>query len=270
MPTIKGAGALRLARTLLTPNENVPAKIYYSIVATYLFISIFLWAFYPSAIFPTPLGVVEALPGLWANGLGYELYVSITLNIQAVAIMSVISLLIGYGDTVAVFRPWATWVSAFRSNGFVGLPLLLTFILGNQHWIKVTLLVVGMSVFTVPSIVAMIHGMNRNVFDHARVLRMNEWRVLWEVVVLGKFHEVLDILRTNMAIGWMMLPMVEGLFKTEGGIGAMILAQNKYFRLEEVYCIIFVVIAAGLLQDAAIKGVRRLLCPHAYINTEKK
>jgi len=270
MTSIKGAGTLRLARTLFTPNESVPTKIYYCILLAYLLSSVFMWAFYPSPIFPTPLGVIEALPGLWNQGLGYELWVSITLNMQAVAIMSVVSLLIGYADTITALRPLPTWVSAFRSNGFVGLPLLLTFLISSQHWIKVMLLVIGMSVFTVPSIVAMIHGMHRNVFDHARVLRMNEWRVLWEVVVLGKFHEVLDILRTNMAIGWMMLPMVEGLFKTEGGIGAMILAQNKFFRLEEVYCIIFVVIAAGLLQDAAIKGVRRLLCPHAYINTEKK
>lgn len=225
----------------------------------------------PSKILPSPTGVLGALVPLWSTqGLGYAMVVSITTNFQAVAVMTLISLVVSYATALAVCKPLAGWFSAFRFNGFVGLPLVLTLLIADQHWIKVTMLVIGMSVFTVPSIVSMIDQMSREVYDHARVLHMSEWRVLWEVVVLGKFHEVWDILRTNMAVGWMMLPMVEGLFRTEGGVGALILSQNKFFKLEEVYCIGLVVILTGILQDYCVRFLKKTTCPHACINTERK
>jgi len=268
MFSLKSAGVT--ARTLFTPNEPITKRLYSTIAIAYLSLALVTWLVYPPAILPTVDSTLAAFPSLWVDqGLGYELWVSIGLNAQAVSIMTVVSLLVSYGTALAVLRPVASWFSAFRFNGFVGLPLLLTFMLSSQHDIKVTLLVIGMSVFTVPAIVSMIESMPREYYDHARVLRMGEWQVLWEVVVLGKFHEVLDILRTNMAVGWMMLPMVEGLFKTEGGIGALILAQNRVFKLEEVYCIIFAVIAVGIIQDYLVQVFKRLACPHAFINTER-
>ena len=55
-------------------------------------------------------------------------------------------------------------------------------------------------------------------FDHARSLRFSDWRVVWEVVVLGTADKAFEILRQNAAIGWMMLTMVEGISRSEGGM----------------------------------------------------
>jgi ABC-type nitrate/sulfonate/bicarbonate transport system permease component len=88
--------------------------------------------------------------------------------------------------------------------------------------------------------------------------------------VLGRFHEVLDILRTNFAIGWMMLPFVEGLFRVEGGIGTVLLVENKWFKLESVYAIIIIVMITGLMQDALLQKLKVILCPYSLINKEKK
>jgi len=229
------------------------------------------WLVSPSKILPTPWGVIGAFPDLWfKDGIGIELWTSLTLNIEAIVIMSTISLLVSYATAIPAMRPFASTISIARFNGFVGLPLLFTIWIGDQHWIKVALLVTGMCVFTVPSIVTMIEAIPRDAYDHGRVLRMSRARVLWEVVILGRFHEVIDILRTNVAIGWMMLPMVEGLFRAEGGIGVLILTENKYFKLESVYAIIFLVAGIGLAQDFMIRLFKSLMCPYANINTERK
>ena len=71
-----------------------------------------------------------------------------------------------------------------------------------------------------------------------RVLGASELRILWEVVVRGTLDKALDVLRQNVAMGWAMITMVEGISRAEGGIGALILNQNKHFLLAEVYAIL--------------------------------
>ncbi len=258
-------------RSAFTPTGAAPKHIERSIIYGYCLTALVFWLASPSKILPGPLDVLKAFPRLWnEEGLGIELWTSLALNFQAIAIMTLLSLLVSYGTLLPGLRPVALAIAAFRFNGFVGLPLLLTFLIGDQHWIKIALLVIGMSVFTVPSLVAMIEAIPSDEYDHARVLRMGDWRVLWEVVILGRFHDALDILRTNLAVGWMLLPMVEGLFRSEGGIGVMILTQNKYFKLDAVYAIILFVASVGILQDLAIVGVKRILCPYAFKAKERK
>lgn len=68
----------------------------------------------------------------------------------------------------------------------------------------------------------------------------------------------------------MMLTMVEGIVRSEGGIGAMLLAQNKYMRLPEVFAIQIVILFVGLFQDAIIGLIRAWLCPYAILETAKR
>ena len=109
-----------------------------------------------------------------------------------------------------------------------------------------------MTVFFVTSMAAVVRRFPKEKFDHARTLRMSEWRVVWEVVILGTADQAIEVLRQNAAIGWMMLTMVEGISRSEGGVGAMLLNQNKHFRLAEVFAIQIVILMVGLLQDYGI------------------
>src|SRR4029079_16401550 len=110
----------------------------------------------------------------------------------------------------------------------------------------------------------------RDKLDHARTLRFSEWQVAWEVVVLGAADKAIELFRQNAAIGWMMLTMVEGIVRSEGGVGAMLLNQNKHFRLAQVFAIQIVILAVGLFQDYGIGILRRLVCPYADLTLERK
>lgn len=46
--------------------------------------------------------------------------------------------------------------------------------------------------------------------------------------------------------------MVEGITRSEGGIGALLLNQNKYFNLSAVFAIQLTILAYGILQDYAL------------------
>jgi ABC-type nitrate/sulfonate/bicarbonate transport system permease component len=228
-----------------------------------------VWIGADSKIIPSPVGILAALPSLWfEDGLGQELMTSVSLNFEAAALMIVVSLIVAYGTRMPAGRPVAVVFSAGRFNSFVGLPLVLTLAIGNAHAIKVVLLAIAMSVFTVPAIVDIIGTIPKENYEDGKVLHMSEWRIVWEVVILGKFHEAIDVIRTSVAMGWMMLPMVEGLFRSEGGIGVLLLQENKYLRLDSVYCIIFVVGLMGLAQDRFILELKRWLCPYSFLETE--
>lgn len=234
-----------------------------------------LWSCTAASYLPSPIEVTQALPALWDDGLGVQLWSSLTLNFEAVLLISVLSLLIAYATATPgllgrIFRPFALLVSSGRYNGMVGLPLVLMSLLHNPHWVKLALLLFGTGVFTVLSLVRMVDSIPSELYDHSRTLRMGEWRVLWEVVVLGTFDQSLDCLRVGMAFCWMMLPMVEGYFRFEGGVGVLMLTESKHLNLDAVFAVMGVVLLIGFLQDWLIGQFRAAVCPYAEMQKERK
>lgn len=236
---------------------------------------VWIWSIGAASYIPTPAQVLAAFPRVWnERGLGVNLFDSLELNLQAVSIMFVISYLIAVSTTFPgvwgkLFRPLSVLVSSGRFNGMVGLPLIFTSMFHEAHKVKIALLVFGMGVFTVLSLAKMFQNVTKDLYDHSRTLRMNEWRVVWEVVVLGTIDQVIDILRINMAMGWMMLPIIEGRFKFEGGVGAMMEIDAKQFDYPAVFAVIVVILLVGLGQDALIALFKRIVCPYASIGLER-
>lgn len=241
------------------------------VVAVQLVLALVVWFFSPFQVLPTPPEVFAALGKLWMEqGLGQELITSFMLNIEALAWTVVISLGLCYFTVMPAFRPIANAVARGRFLGLIGLTFVFTLMVGGGHKLKVSLLVFGMTVFFVTSMAAEIAAIPKSKFDHARTLRMSEWRVVWEVVVLGTFDKAIEVFRQNAAIGWMMLTMVEGISRAEGGIGAMLLNQNKHFHLAEVFAIQLVILTVGLGQDFAIGFFKKMVCPYADLSLERR
>ena len=86
----------------------------------------------------------------------------------------------------------------------------------------------------------------------------------------GAAIQAFEILRQNAAIGWMMLTMVEGISRSEGGIGAMLLNQNKHFHLAEVFAIQLLILVFGMLQDYSLGALKRAVLPYADLEREAR
>ena len=252
------------------PNRAISPSVWKILLIGEAALALALWWLLPLQIIPKPGEVIHALGGLWMEGLGRELIVSFLLNIQAILWTLVVSLALSYLTVLPAFRPIAAAISKGRFLGLIGLTLIFTLTVGGGHKLKLSLLVFGMSVFFVTSMASVIATLPKERFDHARSLGMSEWRVVWEVVILGTADEAFEVLRQNAAIGWMMLTMVEGISRAEGGIGAMLLNQNKHFHLAEVFAIQIVILAVGMGQDYAIGLIRNLTCPYATLTLERK
>ena len=253
------------------PNRIISPGAMRILIALQVVLVLAIWISAPFPVLPQPLEVARAFRTLWfEQGLGRELWTSFTLNLEALGLTVLISLGLSYLVVLPFFRPIATAVSKGRFLGLIGLTFAFTLMVGGGRPLKLSLLVFGMTVFFVTSMAAEVLAIPRERFDYARTLRMNEWQVVWEVVILGTADKAVEVLRQNAAIGWMMLTMVEGISRSEGGVGAMLLNQNKHFRLAEVFAIQITILLVGLLQDYGIGGLGRTLFPWAELVKERR
>lgn len=230
-----------------------------------------LWAGGSAYLVPSPAEVVFALVRLITqDGLFFELWVSLRTNLEAIAISTVLSLAISYLSVTEGMRPLSFMVGKARFFGLAGFTIIFTMIFGGGHALKVSLLVFMMTVSFVTSMSAVVQSAQRSEYDQARSLRMGQWRMVWEVAVLGRIDQAFDLVAWNAAIGWMMLAMVEGLVRSEGGVGAMVLNQSKYFHLDAVFAITLSVGVVGVVQDQLLAWLKGVVCPYSKLKLEAR
>ncbi len=253
------------------PNKAVSNNTALCIVLVQISFGFAFWAFYPSELIPKPYEVMTSwVKMIRSDGMIYELSVSFLVNLEALAISTVISLGLACLTVLPVVRPLVSMVSKARFFSMTGFVVIFTVMFGTGHWLKVSLLVFGMTVFFVTSMASVVAEIPREEYDHARTLRMSGWRTVWEVVILGRADYAIESFRQNAAISWMMLTMVEGLSRSEGGIGVMMLDQNKHFHLSNLFALQLTIFAVGILQDFAIVAFKRIVCPYSELVLERQ
>lgn len=241
------------------------------LIGAQIAILLLVWSISRTIFLPKPGEILSALSYLWSSeGLGGELVTSFTLNVEALALSAVLSLGLAYAAVVPFFRPVVALIGKLRFLSLAGLSFFFTVLAANGHQLKLYLLVFSISVFFVTGMVDVVDAVPKEKFDLARTLRMGEWRLVWEVVVLGQADKAFDVLRANAAMGWMFMSLVEGISREGGGIGTLLLNSNKHFHLDEVFAIQIVILIVGIGQDWAIGAMKELFCPYASLTLERK
>jgi NitT/TauT family transport system permease protein len=254
----------------LRPNQWVPQRTYLTMAAAWAAVVFLLWLF-AAGIFPSPAAVGRELSALTATqGLLGELLTSLTLFAESLGLAVLISFTLAYLSVVPAIRPIVTALTKARFLSLVGFTFVFTLWFSGGHKLKLALLVFGISSFLLTSMVDVVASVTTEKLDHARTLRMTDWRVVWEVVVLGQMGPAFDAIRQNAAMGWMMLTMVEGLVRGEGGIGTMLMDQQKHFNLAAIVAVQGVFLIAGFFQDAFLAWMKGVLVPSAALTTERR
>ena len=256
-------------RNMVSPYSFSTMRVVLGMGVTQLLLVLVLWTIFPITGLSSPLEILTSLNKLVnEQGLIRELIVSVMLILKAIFFSSVISLAIGYLSTALLFKPMASVVSSFRFLGFAGITFLFTLWTSSGMELKLWLLTFGMTVFLSTTIIAEIKSLPKDQIDYARTLGLKGWGITLEMIVLGKIDVMIDLIRQNAAIGWTMLSMVEGLVRSDGGIGTLLINQNKYFHLSSVFAIQGVILTYGIAQDIAFKKLRSFLCPYSKLNKE--
>jgi ABC-type nitrate/sulfonate/bicarbonate transport system permease component len=255
---------------LFTPFTGSLSREIRVLAAIQAMVLVGVWFAAPNTYIPSPIEIMHAWNDLaGSQGLLVELFNSAYVVWQALFISAVISLTVSALSTAPFFQPIVRWLTALRFLGFAGITFMFTLILGGGSSLKLWLLTFGMTTFFLTNMKAEVDSISGADVDYAKTLRLRGWRITWELGVRGKLSQTLDIARQNAAIGWALLSMVEGLVRSEGGIGAMLMNQNKHFHLDAVFAIQATILTYGIIQDWVLAWLRNVVCPYTTLASVK-
>ncbi|MES2691696.1 MAG: ABC transporter permease subunit [Bacteroidota bacterium] len=256
---------------LFTPFARLRHSVYIMLIVTYVILAILLWqVFAGGGLIPTPVKIMEAIIRIISVGSFYDnLFASLSLTFIGMGISILIALVICYLSLLPLFHPIAKFIIKCRYLTLTGLIFLFTLLTSNGHNLKLSLLIFGIVPFFVTSLLSIIDSINEQEYELCKTLRMNSWQTLLEVVIIGRLDQVLEVMRQNFAIAWMMITMVEGLSMSEGGLGTMLIKSNKFIDLGTVFGILIIIFIMGVCFDFILAKMRHWFFPYTKLQLRK-
>lgn len=248
---------------LLTPFTASSRSLSTAVLVVETILILVAWQVAAGGLVPGPWHVAMRMGELIVSASFIDdLLASLMLTLKGMGLSIAIALLVSYASTIGITAPLSKLVVQARYLTLTGLIFLFTLLTNGGGQLKMSLLVFGIVPFFTTSLLAMIREIPQQEYDLCRTLRMGPWRTLWEVVMVGRADAVLDTVRQNFAIAWMMITMVEGLSMSEGGLGTLMIKSNKYIDLSTVFAILGIVLVIGIGSDVLLARARKWLFPY--------
>lgn len=233
-----------------------------------------IWIFGDYTFFPSPIEIFDAtIYMIRYLDLIANVWISVKLSIVSMIISTIISVLISYSVLIPLTQFWAKLFTYLRFLTIVGLSFFFT-ILTSQYndagyLLKLSLMVFFISTFFTTSFISAVQSIESNKYDYSRTLGLSKWKTFKQLIVNGKKYDLIDIIRQTFAISWAMLTMVEGLVRSGGGVGVMLLNSSRSFSLDRIFAICIIVILIGSLMNYLLEQLNRLINPHVYLLNKK-
>ncbi len=244
------------------PFETVNRSQRTIIIATWILLVAAFWfvsSLGTKHLFPTPGQVWTGFISLYNEGLVVHIVSSLALCFQAAALSILISLLIVYLSPLPFIKPIAVALSRIRYLPLTGITFYLAILVNDARTMQVGVLFIFMSLYFITSLLGVLKDIPTEEIDHARSLKCSRWEVLLEIVIKGRFDYVIDVLRQNLAIIWMMLVTVESILVAAGGLGVLIKNSDKFMNHGRIVALQLVILLVGLLLDWALNASRKSL-----------
>lgn len=244
----------------LRPFESVDRKQQLLIGGTWLLLVMGYWLLSSAGnkhLFPTPGQVWEGFRSLYNEGLVVHLASSLGLCLQATLLSVLVSLVIVYLSPLPALKPLAGMFSKLRYLPLTGITFYLAILVKDARTMQVSVLFIFMSLYFITSLLAVLKDIPAVEIDHARSLKCSRWEVLWEVVIKGRLDYVVDVLRQNLSITWMMLVTVESILVAAGGLGVLIKNSDKFMNHGRIVALQLVILLVGLLLDRVLQAARK-------------
>lgn len=255
-------------KKIFEPFARISRKNILIMVAVQAILTLVIWQITSDGLIPKPGKVASAFATLiTSRALFDNVLVSLLLTLKAMFFSILITLFITYLSVIPFFNSIAQWVVKCRYLTLTGLIFIFTLLTKDGSELKLSLLVFGIVPFFVTSFLSVIVHINKQEYELCQTLGYNRWQTLYEVIIIGKADQVLEILRQNFAIAWLMITLVEGLSMSEGGIGTMLIKYNKYNDLTNVLALQLVIFVLGLFFDYLLGTLRQWLFPYTKLKS---
>lgn len=216
-------------------------------------------------LFPSPSQVAQGFSDLYAEGLVVHIFNSLKLCFLSIFLAIIIALVFAYSSPIPLLKPVAEFVTKFRFLPFTGLSFYVAMVIHDARNMQIWIMVIFLTTFLTTSLIAVVKDIPEEEFNHAKSLRCNRFEVLKQVVILGRVDYVIDVIRQNLAITWMMLVTVESIVVASGGLGFLIKNSDKFMNHGRIIALQIIILLIGLALDWFINFLRKTFFRYSTI-----
>ncbi|WP_328945887.1 ABC transporter permease [Streptomyces sp. NBC_00250] len=149
-------------------------------------------------------------------------------------------------------------VQMLRTVPWVGLIPLLIIWLGIGEAPKVALIALGVAFHLYLNVYAGIRGVDAQLVEAGQSLGLGRWGLVRHVVLPGALPGAMTGLRYSLATAWLALVFGESI-NADAGIGFLMNQAREFFRTDVIVVCLVVYAFLGLLADAVVRTLERLL-----------
>jgi ABC-type nitrate/sulfonate/bicarbonate transport system permease component len=252
----------------ITPFEKIAKSKRTIILSIWVVLLLAIWFAGTSGekhLFPSPSQVFKGFSDLYNEGLVVHILNSLILCFLSIFLAIIISMLLAYSWPIPALKPLSEFVTKFRFLPFTGLSFYVALMIHDARNMQIWILVIFLTTFLTTSLIAVIKDIPEEEFDHAKMLKCSRWEVLWQVIVLGRLDYVIDVIRQNLAIAWMMLVTVESIVVASGGLGFLIKNSDKFMNHGRIIALQIIILLIGLGLDGGINFLRKAIFRYSKI-----
>lgn len=253
---------------LLTPFENVSKSTRTIILVSWIVLLMALWFVITMGekhLFPAPDQVLKGFEELYKEGLVVHIFNSLKLCFISIILAVILSMIFAYSWPLPLLKPISEFVTKLRFLPFTGLSFFITMVLHDARNMQIWILVIFLTTFLTTSLISVISAIPQEEFDHAKSLKCSRWEILWQVIILGRIDYVIDVIRQNLAITWMMLVTVESIVVASGGLGFLIKNSDKFMNHGRIIALQIIILLIGLFLDWFINYLRKAFFRYSKI-----
>ncbi|MFJ6698915.1 ABC transporter permease [Streptomyces sp. NPDC091272] len=149
-------------------------------------------------------------------------------------------------------------VQMLRTVPWVGLIPLFIIWLGIGEAPKVALIALGVAFHLYLNVYAGIRGVDAQLVEAGEALGLGRWGLVRHVVLPGALPGAMTGLRYSLATAWLALVFGESI-NADAGIGFLMNQAREFFRTDVIVVCLVVYAFLGLIADAVVRLLERLL-----------
>ena len=251
-----------LIKPFFIPFNHISTKEKISINIFWLIILIYCWHIGP-VLLPEPLEILSKFKEYFFDQDFYsDLISSMKLTILAMIISIIIASLLAYSSTMAFMRPILHSIVKFRYMSLIGFLFIFQLIFKGTMEVKLVLLSFGIIPFFCLSLLSVITKIQDHEYDFWTTINYSKWEQVREILIIGEADQLIETIRSNFAMGWLMITMVETYCMSDGGLGVLLFNANKYNQLDRLFALQFVILLIGSTFDFLLKQLRYKVFPY--------
>lgn len=215
----------------------------------------------PRIILPSPTDVLKAFPVLHfeealVRSAGASFY-RVTMGfLLAAAVAIPLGLVMGTFPPVKHF--FSPMLDPLRFLPISALVPLFIVWFGIDDMQKIAFLFVGIVVYLLPLVVEAVEGVEEVYLQTATTLGASRWQLVRHVLIPGSLPGIGEALRVINGIGWTYVILAE-VINAPYGLGALITVAGKRSHVDQIFALVLVILAIGVLTDLIIRFVNKRL-----------